>query len=339
MVDSRLKRGEFMSLNRMELLEILDKHIGNFISGEQIASHFGVSRVAVSKAIAKLREDGYKIESKTNFGYSLDKSTDIIYVDKIKKFLSSSMFSDNIEVHSIVDSTNNLSRDKAQLGAPEGIVVISNEQTAGKGRRGRTFQSPVGGGIYMSILLRPGIHISRIQIITLIAAISVVRALDKAVGISASIKWVNDILVDNKKICGILTEGSIDAEDGATNFAIVGIGINVKSITSMPDDIKEIATDVVSNTKKHVCRCELIAQVLMQFDKIYSEYMKSGQDKKIISIYKENLCMLGRDITVISQNKNYIARAVDITESGGLLVRNENGEIIELNSGEISTKI
>ena len=210
-----------------KVLEILETHKGEHISGSKIAKALNISRNSVWKAIKQLQDEGHYISATTNKGYCLNWDNNLLSNQSISKYLNSDFF--DIEVYKVVDSTNSKLKSKAESGAPEGTVIISEEQTKGKGRRGRTFYSPKNTGIYMSLLLRPKFSAYESLSITTCAAVAVSRAIEINSNKNAQIKWVNDIFIDDKKVSGILTEASIDLESGGLKYAILGIGINAFS--------------------------------------------------------------------------------------------------------------
>ena len=228
------------------VLGFLEENKGKYISGGEIASILGVSRNAVWKAVKGLQEKGYNIGAVTNKGYILSSDSNIVSGKSIEKFIEDKNI--RVEYFYSVTSTNTVMKEKAEHGAPEGLVVVSSEQTAGRGRRGKQFISKGGTGIYFSILLRPELNPRDALLITTCAAAAVSEAIEKNSDIKTKIKWVNDIYSGDKKICGILTEAAFDMEGGGLNYAVLGIGINIYfPENSLPDEIKNIAGAVFKN--------------------------------------------------------------------------------------------
>ncbi|MEG1870124.1 MAG: biotin--[acetyl-CoA-carboxylase] ligase, partial [Oscillospiraceae bacterium] len=213
---------------KSSVLQMLEANRGNSVSGQQLANELGVSRSAVWKAIKALETDGYAIEAVTNKGYLLASSNDLISAEGINNYLAAQYKKLPITALKTVSSTNTHARMMAANGAKHGTIVVSEEQTNGKGRMGRTFFSPEGSGIYMSIILRPNTHTTNAVFITTAAAVAVCRAIAKLTVAKPTIKWVNDIILRDKKICGILTEAVTDFENGMVESVVVGIGINFK---------------------------------------------------------------------------------------------------------------
>lgn len=320
-----------------EVIKYLETNIGKLISGGELSKNLNVSRTAIWKAINALKDEGYNIESKKNEGYILNINNNILSEKIIKKNTRAKMFGKEIEILKTVDSTNNYLKLKAQNKANEGLVAIAEQQTEGKGRKGKSFFSPVGTSIYISVLLKPKIKISNINLITIIAAISVVEAIYNTTKIQTSIKWVNDVMYNNKKLCGILTEASIEGESGDINYIVLGIGINVKKI-DFPDNIKNIATSLGNITSIDYNRNELIGQLLTQLENNYNKLFSNNQDQ-LISSYRNYLSMLGNEINVILSDSTYKAKALDIDENAHLIIQLPSGEITKINCGEISIKL
>lgn len=320
-----------------EVIKYLETNIGKLISGGELSKNLNVSRTAIWKAINTLKDEGYNIESKKNEGYILNTNNNILSKEIIKKNTTAKIFGNEIDILKTVDSTNNYLKLKAQDKADEGLVAIAEQQTEGKGRKGKSFFSPAGSSIYMSVLLKPKIKISNINLITIIAAISVVEAIYNITKIQTSIKWVNDVMYNNKKLCGILTEASIEGESGDINYIVLGIGINVKKI-NFPDDIKNVATSLGNITAIDYNRNELIGQLLTQLENNYSKLFSNNQ-YELINSYRNYLSMLGNEINVILSDSTYRAKALDIDENAHLIIQLPSGEIIKINCGEISIKL
>ncbi len=320
---------------KQKVLSFLENNRGESVSGGKLATELGVTRSAVWKAIKSLQDEGYSIQAVTNKGYCLTKENDILSVESIKPYIENIENPLEIIVLKTVDSTNNYAKTLAQQGAKEGTIIISEEQTAGKGRLGRKFYSPSSSGIYMSIVVRPKMSIQKSLMITTATAVIVSKAIEAISYLPTQIKWVNDIYAGDKKLCGILTEASIDCETGGLEYAIVGIGINVSTVNdSFPDDIKNIATSIYPHRQIRPIRSALIGEILTQFFK----GIESFGDGAHMSEYRERSMLIGQEINVIMGDKIIPARAIDIDDDAKLIVLYENGEIGELNSGEVSVR-
>lgn len=323
-----------MSL-KQDILAYLEQNKDKDISGEQLAEKYGVSRSAVWKAIKSLRGEGYKIEAVTNRGYRLTDSVDKMSAALISSY-SERLNNGSVHIFDTLDSTNNKAKTMAMEGAPHGTVVISESQTAGRGRLGRTFVSPQGSGIYMSMVLRPDADLTKAMLITTAAAVSVCRAVRRITGADAGIKWVNDIYADGKKICGILTEATTDFETGSLESVIVGIGVNFKCSdkTSYPEDVLEGITWIYDGKEPEVSRNELAAAII-------DETLRQCEDldnKDFLEYYRQYAVMLDKDVVCIRGNERWEAHTVDIDDWGGLIVRGADGKLQTLSSGEISIR-
>lgn len=317
-----------------QVLEILENGRGSFYSGEEIAGKLSVSRNAVWKAVKALQSEDYDISAVTNRGYCLSESTDIISESGIRKYLSSEAEHLRFDVCKTITSTNTEAKKLAAAGEAEGKVIISEEQTAGRGRLGRSFYSPSGTGIYMSIILRPKLSAENAIMLTTAAAVATAEAVEALSGRNALIKWVNDIFVDGKKVCGILTEAALDMEVGRLDYAVVGIGINaVKPCGSFPDEIKNSAGYVFDESGGNL-RNKLAAEVLNRLCRYYSELDK----KKYVRNYRERSFVIGRNVELINCGNVRNAVVLDVDDSCRLKVRLENGEETLISSGEVSLR-
>lgn len=316
-------------------LQVLENHKGQFFSGEELAQQLNVSRTSIWKAIKALQEEGYHITAVPNKGYSLSAESDIISKQSVGKYLGTESIFD-IEVFKTIDSTNDMAKLKASQGAKEGTVIIAEEQTKGKGRNGRSFFSPTSTGIYLSLILRPRINAKDSLCITTAAAVAVAKSIEKITKQEAKIKWVNDIYIGDKKVCGILTEAAFNLEAGGLEYAVLGIGINVKTPKDgFPKELRSIATTL--GCEKNDIRSILIAEILKNF----WHYYENLTDKEYLQEYRERCMALGKEVLILSQKQehNETATALDITEDFGLLVKTTSGEEKVLSSGEISIKM
>lgn len=320
---------------KIEVLKALEENRGTFFSGEALANKLNISRAAVWKAIKQLKEEGYSIKAISNKGYSLSIETDVLSREGINIFLTEENKGLDIEVYKELDSTNVYAKQLAVKGALHGTVVLAEEQTAGRGRRGRSFYSPGSTGIYMSIILRPNMEANEAILITTATSVAVAKAIETVTRIKTGIKWVNDIYIDEKKVAGILTEAVTDFESGKIECVIVGIGINFSTPkNSYPDEIKEIATSLYENKPNDITRNQLVAEIINQ---VLASF-KNLQSKEFIEDYKEKSIVIGRDIYILSNNSKTKAKAIDVDEQGGLIVLTEDGVVKTLNSGEISIR-
>ena len=319
-----------------KLLALLQNHSNEWISGEEIAASLSVTRAAVWKTVTSLRNDGYIIDAVRNRGYCLTSESDNLSEIGIWNYLRPECRILDIHIMQTVSSTNVLLREKADAGYPEGTVLIASTQTDGRGRLGRRFYSPAETGLYMSLLLRPGSLLPEQTVkLTTIAAVAVCETIEAVSGKKAQIKWVNDIIVDHKKVCGILTEGSVSMESGGFDYVILGIGINVyRPENGFPADIASSAGAVFETVKKDQKNI-LAAGILNRFMSFYL----SGDFESYNREYKNRSMVIGREIFVSLNGKMLKATALDVDRSCRLIVKYENGETACLTAGDISVKM
>ncbi len=308
-----------------------------YVSGEDISSRIGLSRAAVNAAVKTLRTAGYEIDSVTNKGYRLVSGPDLLNLGSIGAYLSDERL-ESIAVLDRTDSTNKVLREMAFDGAPAGQTVIANEQTAGRGRLGRSFFSPGDNGIYLSYLLRPDVAPSEAVSLTAWTAAAMVRAIKKVTGTAPGIKWVNDLYMNGKKICGILTEMSVESETGRIDSIVIGIGINANTAPGdFPDDIREIASSIAAETGNRVSRISLAAAMIEELDKLKADWPHKKDD--YLEAYRQYDITCGRDINVISGGSVRPATAVSINDDFSLKVKYPGGKTEDLSSGEVSLKL
>ncbi|MDD6262197.1 MAG: biotin--[acetyl-CoA-carboxylase] ligase [Clostridiales bacterium] len=316
------------------ILELLERHRGENISGERIAGILSVSRNAVWKSIKELQKDGYDIVAATNKGYCLSDENDIISVPGIKPFLSEACrpCAEKIRIYRSLESTNKTAKEMAVSGAEHGTVIISDCQTGGKGRYARKFFSP-SGGLYMSIILHPeAIRFSNPTAVTAFAAVSVCESIESVFQKTPEIKWVNDIFIGGKKVCGILTEAVTDFESGCLEWVVIGIGINVRIRTEdFPPELRASAASLCPDKKFPGARNRLSAEII---NRILG--LKAPPDEAaILEKYKNRLMILGKPVTVIQNSEEFRATVAGIDSAAHLIVKKENGETVSLTSGEI----
>lgn len=316
-----------------QVLKILIDNKEKSVSGEAIADQLFCSRNAVWKAIKSLRNEGYKIDAVTNKGYSLVDDGGVFSSVSVEKRLKNDC---RVIVLENVDSTNNYLKKLAENGERENTVVIAECQSSGKGRLGRSFFSPKSG-LYMSILLRPTFSAEKSLFITAAAAVAVSDAIEEISGKTTGIKWVNDVFIGNKKVCGILTEAAVDFETGGLYYAIPGIGVNIyHPADGFPPEIRDIAGAVFdTEPDEKDLKQKLAAAIINNFFDIYNNIESSDFMQK----YKQKSCILGKEIFVLRNETKTKATVLDIDEKAGLVVKYENGEVETLSSGEVSIRL
>lgn len=317
------------------LRQLLESNKNVFLSGGEIAASLGVSRNAVWKAVKSLQAGGYPIEAVPNRGYRLLPSSDVLSESGVRQYLTGEAAFLDLRVYGAVESTNLTLRELANAGAPEGTVVLAAAQTGGRGRKGRSFYSPAGTGVYVSILLRPDLAAEDAVRITTAAAVAVCGAVEAVSGRAAAIKWVNDVLMDGKKICGILTEASFGLESGRLDYAVLGTGINVYAPEGgFPAEIAQVAGSVL-HAPLPDAKNRIAADYLNRLLPLY----RTLGSAETISAYRKRSLAIGRTVTVLSGVGARSARALDVDERCRLLVEYEDGTRAALSSGEISIKL
>lgn len=318
-----------------KVLKILEENKGRNISGEEIAKTLNISRTSIWKAINSLRNEGYVINAVTNKGYSLATNTDFISKEGISLYLNKSCSDIEIYNYKTISSTNEIAKNLALSGAKHGTVVISEEQTAGKGRLGRSFYSPANTGIYMSIILRPNLTAMDSVLITTSSSVIICESIKKVTGIDCQIKWINDIYLNNKKVAGILTEASTNFESGTIDYLILGIGINFNQPKyDFPDELKSIASSLFNNNSNNINRNMLCAEIISNI----LDMIPRIKNYDFISEYKKRSIVLNQEIIYISSGISSKGKAININCDGSLVVEHDDGSIKILNSGEVSIR-
>ncbi|MGE4284714.1 MAG: biotin--[acetyl-CoA-carboxylase] ligase, partial [Clostridia bacterium] len=322
---------------RQEILNALKKNQGEYLSGEEISNHLGVSRTAVWKYISALRKEGYDIESSSRKGYRLVSSSGVFSTEEIKTGLSTHFFGSKMIYYPTVTSTNTVAKQLAAGGCEEGTLVIADNQSSGKGRMGRSWSSPPSTGIWMSVILYPKISPMQAPFITILAALAVAVSIEETTQAKPGIKWPNDIVMEKKKVCGILTE--MNAEIETINYVVVGIGINVNmQKDDFPSDLHETAASIKMITGQAVNRNMLIRKILENFEHYYMKALIDGNRNEIVSEYKKYSLTLNARVKAQYQSHEIIGVAVDISDEGELLIKTDDGETNKILSGEVSVR-
>jgi BirA family transcriptional regulator, biotin operon repressor / biotin---[acetyl-CoA-carboxylase] ligase len=318
------------------IISLLKENNKDYVSGELISKQLGISRAAIWKYINLLKEEGYKIESSSRKGYKISSCPDILSSPEIIPLLNTKSIGLNIIHFDTINSTNIKAKELASSDEFDGTIVVSEEQTSGKGRLGRTWISPKSKGIWMSIILKPPIDPINASRVTLVAAAAVFNAMQD-LQIPALIKWPNDIVLNNKKVCGILTEMS--AELNRIHYLVIGIGINVNTYADeFPEEIKDIATSIKAETNNHIDRKTLLAGIINHFEPLYNELINFNNISESIDICRKNSIFLGKKVKIIKSGKEYTVKALDINHEGQLIVEHEDGTEETIFSGEVSMR-
>lgn len=317
-----------------EILKLL-KETDGYISGQELCERFGVSRTAVWKVINQLKEEGYEIEAVRNKGYVLKGTADVLSAAELLSVIHTEWAGAKVAYFDKTDSTNIQARKLADMGAVHGTLVAADRQDGGKGRRGRTWTSPAGVGIWMSMVLRPKISPLSASMLTLVMALAARKGIEEATGLDSQIKWPNDLVLHRKKICGILTEMSTELME--IQYVVPGTGINVNQ-TEFPDEIKETATSLYLETGVKYQRSAIIAKIMEAFEYYYSKFVETEDMSALLEEYNKNLVNLGNEVCVLDPAGEFRGISEGINKTGGLLVRLPDGTVTEVISGEVSVR-
>jgi BirA family biotin operon repressor/biotin-[acetyl-CoA-carboxylase] ligase len=317
-----------------KILNALRSRPDDHVSSDELCRLACVSRAAIWKHIEKLREEGYDIEASPHLGYRLVGIPDSLIPAEIKWKLDTGILGKEIISYTKVDSTNDVAYSLAEKGAREGLVVLADEQVKGKGRLGRRWVSPPKGGIYLSVVLRPKIVPNEIPKITLVSAVAAALAMRELTGLEAMIKWPNDILINDKKVCGILTE--MKAEQDSVGFVVVGIGVNVNTSAGI---LPKGASSLQAETPKRraaeaISRVELARLILENLEKQYNIFKEEGFEP-IAAEWKGLSAMLGSRVKVVLPNRTYEGQVRDLDGDGFLVIRRDTGILEKVSSGDI----
>lgn len=318
---------------KAEILALLRETEG-YVSGQELCNQFGVSRTAVWKAIKQLKEKGYEIEAVPNKGYHLKEAADVLSKDELQSLCKTKWLGKELYCYDCLDSTNVKAKELAEQGCESGTLVVADQQTAGRGRRGRSWDSPSGTGIFMTILLKPEINPNHASMLTLVTALAVARAIGDISGAAAQIKWPNDIVMNGKKVCGILTEMS--AQFDYINHIVVGIGINVHN-ESFPEEISGMASSLLLESGNRIHRAMLIEKVLEYFEEYYETFLETEDLSGLLKDYNALLVNRNREVRVLDPKEPFEGKAMGITKNGELIVDTwESRKLVS--SGEVSVR-
>ena len=323
-----------MESNKTKILKIL-RNTDGYLSGQELCEQLGISRTAVWKYMKQLKEEGYEIQSVQNKGYCLMEVPDVLGESEIKSRMETQWVGQRVYFYEEIDSTNTQAKRLAEEDAPSGTLVVSDCQEKGKGRRGRVWTSPKGEAIYMTILLRPQIRPDRASMVTLVMGLSVVQAIRNVLGLETSIKWPNDVVLNRKKLVGILTEMS--AQMDYIEYLVIGTGINA-NMTAFSEELKDKATSLRMEMGRPVNRAALIAESMKCFEKNYEIFEKTQDLSGLMEDYQAVLANLNQPVRVLEPGHEYSGIARGINEKGELLVEREDGTVTAVYSGEVSVR-
>lgn len=309
-----------------------------FVSGQELCTYYGVSRTAIWKVIRQLEKDGYVIEAQNNKGYRLveNENADLFSKVEIESKIETNWVGRNIIFHKETSSTNIDAKELAEKGEAAGTVVVADMQTAGRGRRGRGWVSPAGKDIYMTVVLRPQCRPEKASVLTLVMALAVLKAVSEQIPQKCSIKWPNDIVVNGKKICGILTEMS--AELDGIHYVVIGTGINVNQ-EFLAEEIQETATALRIECGHQINRATLVARTLYYLEKYYAIFEENWDFSGLVNEYNQFLVNRDREVCVLDPKGAYEGTARGINKNGELLVeRKSDGELVQVYAGEVSVR-
>ena len=318
---------------KAEILAMLRESDGS-VSGQERCNKFGVSRTAIWKAINQLKDMGYEIEAVPNKGYHLVSAPDVMNEAEIKSLLHTEWAGQELFCFVEIDSTNTKAKELAEQGYPSGTLVVADRQIAGRGRRGRSWDSPAGIGIFMTLLLKPDINPNNASMLTLVTALATAQAISDVTGAEAKIKWPNDIVINGKKVCGILTEMS--AQFDYINHIVIGIGINVHN-ESFPEEIRETASSLLLESGKRIHRADLIARFLERFEAGYAIFLQTEDLEGLMKDYNALLVNIQKQVRILDPKEPFEGKAIGITKRGELIVDTwESRKLVS--SGEVSVR-
>ena len=324
-------------MSREKVLSLLLEQGDAYVSGEDMSRRLGISRAGVWKAIQALRGEGYEIDSAPNRGYRLLSAPDRVREGELAGPLAGCLVGSSLACLDVIDSTNTECKRRAMAGAPEGLVVIADGQTGGRGRLGRTFQSPKGCGLYLSALLRPRLEPARVTDFTAWAAVAVCDGIEAACGVRPRIKWTNDIVMNGKKLVGILTELGLESESNALEYLVTGIGVNVNH---RPEDftpeIRDMATSLAQQLGRPVRRTELAVQLVRALDRMYAGFPDNKAE--YLAKYRADCLTPGNQVQLVTPVSRQEAWAVEIDDAFRLVVELPDGSRKALSAGEVSVR-
>ena len=319
-----------------EIVKLLGAEGAEYLSGQRISAQLGVSRAAVWKAIEALRKEGYEIDSRSNRGYWLVRTPDTIDAEALSH-LGTRQMGRKVLYFDSLDSTNNEIKRQSIGHVENGLAIIADCQTGGRGRRGRAFLSPAGKGLYLSLLMQPRCSVEELSMLTAWSAVALCDAVERVCGVRPGIKWPNDLVLQGKKLCGVLTELELEAETGHPRYVIVGIGTNVfQTEADFGPEVAPIAISLAQALDTPPGRTALAAEILRSMDALYQDFPQAKE--RYLEQYRRDCLTLGKDISVVRTDGSRKGFAAGISEDFALIVRWEDGTEEPLSAGEVSVR-
>ena len=307
----------------------------DYVSGQELCERFRVSRTAVWKAIGQLKKEGYHIEAIKNRGYLLVEEQELFGQYELESRMGTRWAGHPVTCYDVLDSTNLQAKLDAERGAGQGALVVADMQTAGRGRRGRTWSSPPGTNVYFTLILKPELTPDKASMLTPVMGLAVAEGIRGTCGLEAQIKWPNDIVMNGKKVCGMLAEMSL--EQDFIHYIVIGVGINV-GLQEFPEEIADTATCLQKECGKKVPRAELIANIMKAFEEYYEAFTKQGELSGLMEQYNRLLVNNSREVKVLDPKGEFRGISKGINELGELLVEKEDGSVAAVYAGEVSVR-
>ncbi len=319
---------------KSEILLLLRER-GDYVSGQELCERFKVSRTAVWKAVGQLKKEGYRIEAVQNRGYLLIPERELFGQHELESRMNTEWAGHPVRFYDTLESTNLQAKLDAEKGAEEGTLIVADMQTAGRGRRGRTWNSPAGTNVYFTLILRPRFSVELAYMVTVVMGLAVAEAIREICGVEAGIKWPNDIVADGKKICGMLAEMSVERE--YIHYVVMGVGINVGK-QEFPEEISGTATSLWELCGDNVSRAGLVCGVMRKFESYYGSFLQAGDLSGLVERYDSLLVNLNREVRVLDPKGEFAGTARGVNRKGELLVETEDGRVTAVCAGEVSVR-
>lgn len=324
-------------MGKEQVFSELEKNEGEYVSGEALSNRLGISRAAVWKSIRALRRDGYEIDSRAGSGYCLVGSPDALTEREIRRYLGvTALVGHTIDCFACIGSTNTYL--KTLENARDGCVAVAREQTAGRGRRGRSFESAADKGVYLSVLLRPQAEASRLMSLTGLCAVAMCDAIERVALLRPQIKWTNDLVLNGRKLAGILTELSFEGESGVVQSVVMGVGVNVaQRREDFSEETGKIATSLAAETGRSISRARLAAAMIEELDALRCA-LDANDTARYLEKYRADCVTIGSEVRLLWRDAHERVTALDVDEQFGLVVRHENGTVETIRTGEVSVR-